>query len=720
MTAVAIVAITSGFILLSGIVIVRQQVVQEGFYSRALRHDRVYERVYSQVLTDPELTALTEGLVGDLRLDGVDPADARVFTTNALHLVLPPSQLRQGVERLLAAVLAYVRGDTDRLSAVDVSSLLTNVRAAAVTFADSALSSARPETVATVAAYRASVRQVEAELAAGRIPDVVPLPAATLSVEDVVAVLDDAAGPDLSRADTVLIQAAVGASNPLEALIAAMKPQVEAAASTSATHLSDDLGHGRDFDVAGALAEHARTSSAQVTASLAVPRRAASWFGLPAAGAGVVLVLAGIAMLFAVHRGRRARATAVAVALLAAGVAINGLWLLGRHGIDPPLSPATTAGPGGWNLPTGLRLVVRDVEGTLADQLQHAVWRISVLPLVAGGAILVALVATRLARSGAVRIGAVAVAASGAIVLAVLVAAPGPRSERACNGHAELCDRPYDTVVQAATHNAMSSPDAVQIWPEQDLTIGEQLDLGIRTLLLDVHHWPRTTPADISRVVPGVSPAAARSIASLDAERFRPRKGVFLCHVLCALGGIPVGDGLAPIRTFLDRNPDEVVTLIVQDEVPRADVVHAFTDAGLAGYAYPHRRGEPWPTLGALIDQDRRLVVFAENSGSPPSWYQAAFDQISDTPFGFPRGAPMTCATNRGPDDSALFLVNHWVSGPAPDRAAALAVNQTDAIVERARRCAKERGQEPNFIAVDFAGLGGELEAVDILNGFGP
>jgi hypothetical protein len=77
----------------------------------------------------------------------------------------------------------------------------------------------------------------------------------------------------------------------------------------------------------------------------------------------------------------------------------------------------------------------------------------------------------------------------------------------------------------------------------------------------------------------------------------------------------------------------------------------------------------------------------------------------------------MTCDPNRGPDDAPLFLMNHWVSRIAPDRQTAAIVNAHDAVVGRARRCATERGRLPNFVAVDFYGIGDVFDAVDELNG---
>lgn len=61
-----------------------------------------------------------------------------------------------------------------------------------------------------------------------------------------------------------------------------------------------------------------------------------------------------------------------------------------------------------------------------------------------------------------------------------------PEPQAACNGHAELCDRAYDDVAFAATHNSMSAAsERGWLFPEQPDGIVAQLDHGIRVLLVD-------------------------------------------------------------------------------------------------------------------------------------------------------------------------------------------------------------------------------------------
>jgi hypothetical protein len=318
----------------------------------------------------------------------------------------------------------------------------------------------------------------------------------------------------------------------------------------------------------------------------------------------------------------------------------------------------------------------------------------------------------------------VAAGATAAVVVGLVawvVPARAASSEaQACNGHPGLCGHRYDEVVHAATHNSMSSPDVVMVWPEHDGDIRSQLDAGVRALLIDTHHWtPLVSDEQLTAAEPFLPPPVAEEVFARLGPLREERDGTFLCHNQCSLGAIALVDALGTVREFLDENPDEVVTLIIQDAITPAETADAFSDAGLDGYLHEHELGTPWTTLGELIDRGERLVVFAETEGPPPGWYHQAFEHMQDTPYDFPQPEGFNCARNRGDPDASLFLLNHWVSRPdsAPDRATAVDVNRHDVIVDRARTCERERGGMVNYVAVDFYSLGDLTGAVDTLNG---
>ena len=55
--------------------VVRDRLLMAGFYNSTLADQHVYRRVYSQILTDPDVRATTNALVGEFEFGGRDLAD---------------------------------------------------------------------------------------------------------------------------------------------------------------------------------------------------------------------------------------------------------------------------------------------------------------------------------------------------------------------------------------------------------------------------------------------------------------------------------------------------------------------------------------------------------------------------------------------------------------------------------------------------------------------
>ena len=69
-------------------------------------------------------------------------------------------------------------------------------------------------------------------------------------------------------------------------------------------------------------------------------------------------------------------------------------------------------------------------------------------------------------------------------------------------------------------------------------------------------------------------------------------RGVYLCHGFCEVGAIPIDLGFTEIRDFVEANPDEVVTVVIEDYVPPGDIAAAAERTGLIDFVYegPRRR----------------------------------------------------------------------------------------------------------------------------------
>jgi hypothetical protein len=198
--------------------------------------------------------------------------------------------------------------------------------------------------------------------------------------------------------------------------------------------------------------------------------------------------------------------------------------------------------------------------------------------------------------------------------------------------------------------------------------------------------------------------------------------GTVLCHGFCSIAETPHLSGLAEIKTFMDAHSNEVLTFIYEDHVDAAVIAADLEVAGLADLAYTHVAGEPWPTLGEMIDAGTRLVVTAENGRPPPAWFHHVWDVAFDTPYSFQDPSEFSCRLNRGSATNDLFLVNHWVNTSPPialpSEDNAKIVNTYDVLRARAEQCATETGHLTNFVAVDFYEHGDLFSVVDGLNGF--
>jgi hypothetical protein len=163
--------------------------------------------------------------------------------------------------------------------------------------------------------------------------------------------------------------------------------------------------------------------------------------------------------------------------------------------------------------------------------------------------------------------------------------------------------------------------------------------------------------------------------------------------------------------------------MIIQDELDAELLVPVLEDGGLEPHLARLDPSAPLPTLEEMAESGHRLVVGLENGDLAPllpNVYDSGL--LQEVPYDYSSLAeledPRSCRPHRGQEDAPLFLLNHWVTPPSAEVAAE--ANAEDVLLGRARRCAEERGQPVNLVAVDFAGSGDLLATVDALNGQPP
>jgi hypothetical protein len=279
------------------------------------------------------------------------------------------------------------------------------------------------------------------------------------------------------------------------------------------------------------------------------------------------------------------------------------------------------------------------------------------------------------------------------LVLACTTPSPAP-APASCNGHAELCGRAYDAVAFPGNHDSYASVAYGVLDADQTYTLTRQLQDGMRVLHLEI--------------IP---------------DNGQP----YLCHTLCGLGGLSLADGLTEVRTFVEGAPAEVVTLLTEStQITTDQIASAFDAAGLTKYAHAHTLGQPWPTLGQMIQNGERVVVFhadqSSTGGSSFDWmldrfawtWETPWDNQTSTDFG-------RCDADRGTKGSSIYVVDNYLENlPVETPANAALTNDNPFLVDRLLFCKQTEATLPNFVMVNYYEVGDVLHDVDVLNGFAP
>jgi len=294
---------------------------------------------------------------------------------------------------------------------------------------------------------------------------------------------------------------------------------------------------------------------------------------------------------------------------------------------------------------------------------------------------------------------------AGSCLLAAALASTAALAQSTCNGHAELCSKPYSNVTYIGAHNSYSV-SAGSLAANQNYDVTTQLDNGIRLLQNQGHDEDGA---------------------------------IHLCHSSCLLldaGGIT--DYLGKVKAWLDDNPNEVITIlwVNQDNIPVANWAQAYQATGLDAMSYVPTSTpvaySAWPTLQELISAGIRVVSFMDYGAdySSVSYILDHFTHFWETPFS-QTDSSFPCTVDRGDASTQMYMMNHYLDKnlsffgsaiPVPDTANLASTNGLSgpsSLGGNAAECAAEHGLNPTFALVDFydIGDGSVFEVAANLNG---
>ncbi|RUS13793.1 PLC-like phosphodiesterase [Endogone sp. FLAS-F59071] len=277
-------------------------------------------------------------------------------------------------------------------------------------------------------------------------------------------------------------------------------------------------------------------------------------------------------------------------------------------------------------------------------------------------------------------------------------------AQTACNGDPSLCSKTYNEIAYITTHNAFGSI-ANNPASNQHYDIVTQLTDGVRGLML---HAYATTTGNTT---------------------------IELCHTYCGLlDAGPLTATLVKIKTWLEANPNEVVTIFLGNYVPftPAQFAAAYAASGINTLVWTQPVGKPWPTLQTMINANQRLVNFIDVGANytVAPWLMAEYDFVFETPYDNQTPASFVCTIDRptNPADPAsmMYVMNHFLYGvdtigslvvEIPQPGTANTTNSEASLGAEATLCNSTFNRIPNFLAVDFYDEGQVFQVAAQLNG---
>ncbi|KAF9890885.1 hypothetical protein FE257_005461 [Aspergillus nanangensis] len=287
--------------------------------------------------------------------------------------------------------------------------------------------------------------------------------------------------------------------------------------------------------------------------------------------------------------------------------------------------------------------------------------------------------------------------------------------QTACNNSPDLCSKSYSEITHLGAHDSPFVRDASTGYNSagnQYYNTTLQLDAGVRMVSAQVH---------------------------------KENNEWHLCHSVCEIMDAgKLSTWLSEIKSWLDDNPNEVVTvLLVNSDGASASELHSeFQAANIIDYAYkPAQTSAPssWPTLQKMIDDGTRLVTFVASleTNTVAPYLMDEFTYVWENNYEVTTPGNFSCAPDRPSSvkgnlatalsSNRMFLMNHFLYQTSildiqsPN---ATYVGTTNApsggagnLGDAATKCKESYGQQPNFILVDFFDKGPAIETVDNLNG---
>lgn len=265
----------------------------------------------------------------------------------------------------------------------------------------------------------------------------------------------------------------------------------------------------------------------------------------------------------------------------------------------------------------------------------------------------------------------------------------------------------HDIVVMTSHNSFVSSAEGYKIHNQQHLTLSEQLVIGVRGFMLDLHYYDEISGP------------------------------IYLCHGRCQWNSVEsifqkghdtfftptlFSDWLTQYKNFSDKNPNEIGFVFLESYVKSLDIISTLRAAGLYNKIYTDSLLKPI-TLGEIRQKQQTLIVVSDyqqerllvQNMQPtilPGLHPTS--DIIETHYALESGnnCEMRDIKDFRADPNSttkhLFLFNHVAEISNPS------VNKPSDIMRRIKVCFAQHSY-PNFITVDFVDTESECNVLQMI-----
>jgi hypothetical protein len=286
----------------------------------------------------------------------------------------------------------------------------------------------------------------------------------------------------------------------------------------------------------------------------------------------------------------------------------------------------------------------------------------------------------------------------------------------------------YDQVCFLTAHNAYANyNDGWHLYRQQQWSIREQLEHGVRGLMLDTHHhhgkivFCHRSCSGIHNFMHGVTSGLMSVIKPHEHQRLR--------------------DTLSLLTGWLKAHPQEIITLFFENwtstsKLNQTLLAHPdFCSMVLSNKVWnPDEHDGKWPTIQWMQKHNKRIVLFVEDqvgtSFSKDFLFRELWQYVIEAnPFSewYPikeNHEPKVC-TERSPSarcknkQRCLYMLDFYgtLTSVAPSQNRLL--NSYETLKRVVNSCSSAKvanGKSPNFISIDFVDQGNALKLINEFN----